>query len=264
MPPQSIWISAPLIPTDRALHKGGRQGHDSQIGSIAPKVSSNSIMHSYTSVDMENIVEIPCGFCAEFTGHASAEFQLRYGDRLNSRQIYNDGTFCAFPTIAQLQVGHLLLAPIAHFENFASAVKIHANEFLDAYKTVRDKVAQRGHVFTFEHGAREATGGGCGIYHAHIHLVPLSVALSVQELNVFVERSHQNLIDALRSLEERNEYILTQDSMGVISTLAGTSFGSQFMRKRLIERLGLDSPNDWRLADQHEPAMLAAVNLMGR
>jgi diadenosine tetraphosphate (Ap4A) HIT family hydrolase len=156
----------------------------------------------------------------------------------------------------------LLLAPTEHFENFSEAIRSHESEFAAAFALVKDKVSAFGHVLAFEHGATKSSGGACGIYHAHMHFVPLPYRTTAGNLGFEIERAHSNLESALMSVRGRSEYILLQDTQGDISTLSGAPFGSQFMRKRIVEAFGLGAPTDWRSADKMEPTMRQALSEM--
>lgn len=211
------------------------------------------------TLDGANNMDATCTFCAEFSANPSGEFLERYGELLATRLVYDDGNFRSFPTIGQIQFGHLLLAPIQHFENFSQAIVGREQSFSNAYAEIRSRVSALGHVLAFEHGAHRQSGGACGIYHAHIHLVPFPRPVSAGDLGLMVKANYSDLNCALRSVQGSEEYIVGQDSTGETWVLDGNSFGSQFLRKRIVEKLSLDVPSDWRLAAKIEPQMLGAV-----
>ncbi|MGA3053923.1 MAG: hypothetical protein ABSD63_06930 [Candidatus Korobacteraceae bacterium] len=204
-----------------------------------------------------------CTFCAEFSAAPFGEFTERYENVLATRLIYNDGIFCSFPTVGQIRLGHLLLAPFEHCENFSQVIGRRRREFTEAFNEVRLRASAFGQVLAFEHGAAKSSGGACGVYHAHFHFVPLPNPVTVATLNLPVETYYPDLASALEAVRGRPEYIVGQDSRGKTCVLEGAPFGSQFLRKRIIETLSLDVPMDWRLAPRIEAQMLSAVKIVG-
>ena len=204
-----------------------------------------------------------CTFCAEFSFGPMGDFAERYQKVLPTRLIYDDGIFCSFPTIGQIRLGHLLLAPLEHYENFSQVIGRRKPEFTLAFARVRLRASAFGQVLAFEHGATKSSGGACGIYHAHIHFVPLQNPATAANLNLPVEEYYPDLVSALESVRGRPEYIVGQDSQGEAWVLDGAPFGSQFLRKRIVETWSLDVPMDWRLAPRIEPEMLSAVKIVG-
>jgi hypothetical protein len=100
-------------------------------------------------------------------------------------------------------------------------------EFAKAFGEVRLRASAFGQVLVFEHGAGKSSGGACGIYHAHMHFVPLPKPVTADDLGLPVETYYPDLVSALESVRERAEYIVGQDSQGKTWVLEGAPFGSQ-------------------------------------
>jgi diadenosine tetraphosphate (Ap4A) HIT family hydrolase len=114
-----------------------------------------------------------CCFCREDAGHPS-EFSELYPD-LRSRTIYETPDFRVFPSLGQLNYGHVLLVPRRHVTAFGELDVSVRREALELYESLRLRLS---HKFSppvvFEHGSGGGDdSGGCGVMHAHIHLVPV-------------------------------------------------------------------------------------------
>jgi diadenosine tetraphosphate (Ap4A) HIT family hydrolase len=83
--------------------------------------------------------------------------------------------FVAVPSLGQLVPGHMLLLPRRHVTSFGELGIEYRREALALYTNVRHMLSRRySPVVSFEHGScRDAVSGGCGILHAHVHIVPL-------------------------------------------------------------------------------------------
>jgi diadenosine tetraphosphate (Ap4A) HIT family hydrolase len=114
-----------------------------------------------------------CCFCAEFAGEAT-DFHRLYPD-LAGRMVLETERFVVLPSLGQLAQGHLLIVPRLHATSFGELDEAARREVEKLYSDLR---ALMGRQFSppvcFEHGSsRSADAGGCGITHAHLHLVPL-------------------------------------------------------------------------------------------
>jgi diadenosine tetraphosphate (Ap4A) HIT family hydrolase len=114
-----------------------------------------------------------CCFCEELRTGWSADLSARYGDAAVDRAVWQSADFAAVPSLGQLAYGHMLVLPRAHTNSFAQAADPDRRR--DALASVVDVLeATFGPCVSFEHGTDDgATTGGCGIVHAHVHLVPV-------------------------------------------------------------------------------------------
>jgi hypothetical protein len=114
----------------------------------------------------------------------------------------------------------------------------------------------------FEHGALTCTGSGCGIYHAHLHLVPLPQR--VKPASIFPEFTgrSQNMNDTLRQFINCEEYLFFGSGEELVYAPVGElQFRpqSQFFRKRLADHFGLTKSWDWRHYTAMEPYMVETI-----
>lgn len=205
-----------------------------------------------------------CEFCAEIQGQESTRFHEIYGTVLSDRGAAESWNFIAFPTIGQLFKGSLLIAPKIHEETFAKLshkLKLEAIEFISK---MMNCIACYGSVIVFEHGASSDLGTGCGIYHAHTHLVPLPTVISHDELVEHTGNTASNMFEAWCEVEDLSEYLVLRDGTGSVTWFGGTqpnlTFGSQYLRRRLVEYFKLDNPWDWRKYTKIEPTLLETLS----
>lgn len=114
-----------------------------------------------------------CVICDEAEGRRSVNFTDRYPE-VASRTLWNDGALFTMPCIGQLSADHFLVMPVEHRSTWRECV--HEIGRLDEAigQTAALLEISAPELLVFEHGAREPRDGGCGIYHAHLHVVPLA------------------------------------------------------------------------------------------
>lgn len=204
-----------------------------------------------------------CDFCSEIQGNGRTRFHDIYAAVLPNRIIANRQHFVALPTLGQLVPGSLLVLPKFHIETFAQlseALQIEALHFINELELLLHRY---GDVFIFEHGAQSSCGGGCGIYHAHIHIVPLPKPIRHHELIEYVGQSAENLFEVWSNLQGCSEYLVAKDSFGTVVSYKPNKrgFGSQYCRRRIAEFFNLEQPWDWKAYNSVEPFLLESVEM---
>ena len=116
-----------------------------------------------------------CCFCASNPGEAEA---------LRRRTSWENEDFFVTPTVGELGPDHLLVIPRAHIPSFGHLRPDHALEAERIIDTHGELLSNgRTKVVVFEHGmASHSAAGGCGISHAHVHLVAVPRAFEVEPL----------------------------------------------------------------------------------
>lgn len=207
-----------------------------------------------------------CQFCKEIEGTGHTRFHEIYASVLPNRMVGDRRHFVAFPTLGQLVPGSLLLVPKEHVETFAQLPRALQLQSVHFMNHLESRLRCYGHLFTFEHGARCASGGGCGIYHAHVHLVPLPRPVSYGELLDFSVHHADNLLDVWSELKDCSEYLAVKDSHGTVvyctPNESSRGFGSQFLRRSIAEYLSIEQPWDWRAYTSPEPFLLETVETL--
>jgi diadenosine tetraphosphate (Ap4A) HIT family hydrolase len=186
-----------------------------------------------------------CDFCLEAKGGISATVHRNYPE-LRSRTIYRSESLFAVPTVGQLFANSLLLVSNEHIERFSDAPGLQP-EVQAALSELAEIVSAFGKPLIYEHGARCAGSGGCGIYHAHAHIVPLPYQISLRDLVGRSGSMHTSLAGAWQMASPDEDYLVAAFGGETLFCKGGdVGFGSQFMRKRVAEEYRLDRPWDWR------------------
>lgn len=203
-----------------------------------------------------------CEFCDELAGVPSSRFANLYRNDLQTRVVLENDEFVAMPTFGQLFAGSLLILPRRHVERFADLMTDEMRQVNAFLETLLDFV--KSNYVLFEHGARCVSGGGCGIYHAHLHVVPVPTYLKIEDMLPSVRVGHPSLLDAWSINCEKEEYIVACDTHGTVASIdqnviRENGFGSQHMRKLLVRHFSLDKPWDWREYEAPEQDLLQTV-----
>lgn len=101
--------------------------------------------------------------------------------------LYEDDFIYVMPDICPLSVGHLLIISKRHAQGYANTDKatLQAVEcFLTYYE---ERIGFRNYTI-FEHGAVIPYHAGASIDHAHIHIVPYQIDMSIILDNMFLKR----------------------------------------------------------------------------
>jgi diadenosine tetraphosphate (Ap4A) HIT family hydrolase len=119
--------------------------------------------------------QVQCDFCDELSGGTENSFSRIYKRELESRVLFHSDEFAVIPSLGQIVEGYLLVLPIKHFKALGDLNK----PSLDQLATILECVGRilknhYGSYVLFEHGTRSEGVGGCGIYHAHLHVTPLA------------------------------------------------------------------------------------------
>ena len=214
---------------------------------------------------MEKSGSRACEFCLELHDNSRARFTGIYPD-ISSRVVARGDGLVAVPTIGQLFQGSLLILPEQHYEtcaDFPAELQVGMCRLLDELLVIARRFGEP--VF-FEHGARNYTGGSCGIYHAHLHLVPLPQRVRPALLFPDHQGFAVNLLSGLRDLLGCNHYLLMGDDEDVVYSRVDAMMaqpGSQYFRRLLVKRFGLPRPWDWREFNEREPDLVTTLDAFG-
>jgi len=169
-----------------------------------------------------------------------------------NRPLIETENFVVVPSLGSLVPGWLLIVPKSHYISMGAIPDLLHSE-ADALEDrtralLKSEFAE--HVIVFEHGPSAANHGtGCGVDHAHLHLVPLNCDL-VEQVRPFVPNS---LKWKLGNWNERAEafslgqdylYCKHEDGCGVVAV--SDDFGSQVFRKAISGHLGMAEKFNWR------------------
>src|SRR5258706_12627640 len=95
------------------------------------------------------------------------------------RPLFESTNFVAIPSLGSLRKGWLLVVPKKHFLSTAALPPHLLQEMIKVKQALTEVLTESfGEIWAFEHGP--AGGGrlaGCGVDHAHLHIVPLEIDL---------------------------------------------------------------------------------------
>jgi diadenosine tetraphosphate (Ap4A) HIT family hydrolase len=164
---------------------------------------------------------------------------------------YNDH-FYLTPTIGELADRHSLLIPWSHVPSFAqlpATLSAEAEDLLARHCEAGS--SERNKVIVFEHGmSSHVATGGCGISHAHIHLVPVPREFEIGEVPKPDAAARWTELPPegwLKSLAELDGYLML-GCEGRFQAREVENLPSQYLRRWLADRLGR-SQWDWRQAE---------------
>lgn len=156
------------------------------------------------------------------------------------------------PTRGMLVEGWILAIPREHIlSSSALSARRRSELWHRADRAVALVASSYGPATVFEHGAVvPGSVVGCGVDHAHIHVVPLSFDLAE------LARSHPlgrdltwTPINDIRSVQDSqtvlSPYLVIQGPSGLGWRAAG-SIPSQFFRRVIADAIGCPSQFDWR------------------
>lgn len=200
-----------------------------------------------------------CVFCREIEGSRETNFAKRYPE-LSTRIVGETESLVAFPCIGQLSPGHFLIVPKKHVATMRdaaaatvafgaqfSAIAAHVHSLLD--------VDPQGSLY-FEHGAECPADGGCGIYHAHFHVVPGAGHVDLTSNFPGQSRSsHRDISSALTAVSSNGSYLMFGSSKkGFVGQSLTAPLPSQSLRRMVAQELKNDSW-DWREAGREADLM---------
>lgn len=208
-----------------------------------------------------------CDFCNENIGVPTIYNEI-YGEK--ERTVYESKTFKVFPCMGQLREGHLLIAAKAHVNSIGQLERSEQQELENIMAYVSDFYRKNYNMeaLCFEHGALNDSGqnGGCGIYHMHMHTVPIKTEEYAEIVNKISSEQENHLYnvtgvyDTSQYVREDRTYIFIEyidEQSDICSVLVNDSnfFVSQYMRKIVGETVHVKEW-DWKKNKNAEPEFI--------
>ena len=193
-----------------------------------------------------------CVFCRELQGGRDTNFARLYPE-LRSRVIAETESFVAFPCIGQLVEGHFLVVPRDHDCTLAKArgrIVSAGIELRALLNSAHEALGRRlSDSLLFEHGALSTSDGGCGIYHAHLHVLPNAGHINgrsfIESTGSFESESLELLYEGIS--HEQSYALIGSAEHGFTSWNLPQPLPSQTLRKKVATALEI-SEWDWRKA----------------
>jgi ATP adenylyltransferase len=165
-----------------------------------------------------------------------------------NKPILESEHFFAVPSLGAIVPGWILVVPKRHR---LSLRECRANEWSDLnfmVDTLCPILAFRyqSGLVQFEHGPSAISSAvGCGIDHAHLHVVATDIDLLSVAQSEFKDLDWKSLTEqeALLRLDSTNSYLYLRDQAGQHSVSESPDIPSQVFRKCLA--VATHRPNDW-------------------
>lgn len=212
-----------------------------------------------------------CDFCNERVGIETVYNKI-YGNR--NRIVYETELFMVFPCLGQLREGHLLIVSKEHINAMGMLDKDNLKELENLILLIGNfyKKTYNMSVLCFEHGVLDDDGssGGCGIYHMHLHLVPirenefLKVVDEVDRQGTNKVHPAQKLEDTCQCIAEGNTYVFfslfkrEQKKEMYIVNNSENYFESQYFR-RVVATVFSSEEWDWKMIKDEEETFLRTL-----
>jgi len=147
--------------------------------------------------------------------------------------------------------GWILIVPRQHFISMGALPDVLASEHQRFRTLVIDELSTTyPNVCAFEHGAcGPGRQVGCGVDHAHVHLVPLAFDLSAAAVELLPQGTgwvSGSISDCQRAFAQGLDYLFVEQPIGRGQIAVAPRFGSQILRKAIASAIGTPERFDWR------------------
>jgi ATP adenylyltransferase len=169
-----------------------------------------------------------------------------------NRALVNSGNFVVVPSLGALLEGWVLIVPKQH----AIATGELPDSLVDELYGLKNDVAvalseaYQSPVCVFEHGPnRERCAVGCGVDHAHLHVVPITFDLReavAPYLPADTRWQNATLRESQRAFAEGRSYLYCEQPLGFGYIATNENFGSQLFRRAISARMGVPNEFNWR------------------
>jgi len=183
-----------------------------------------------------------CCICNEILNSRFPE-KLRRIYSIENRVCYENENFIVIPSVSPIVEGHLMLIPKKHIKSLAYVDMDTLDSFKELVKKVFSFIKTKYcEPFLFEHGVGEDEFTGCGIDHAHLHILPIQLENQNRIFNAILSERNilhaGNMYELLSSIDKRKSYLLfgCQVNNMYFSTAEGAK--SQYIRKIISSIVG--------------------------
>lgn len=183
-----------------------------------------------------------CRYCTGFLSPKGTERQSIWNTTLMESQ-----HFLVVPTLGMLVPGWLLIITKEHYLNMGLLPDDLYSELEEIKKTVRQKVKEQfSSPVIFEHGpGYPGESSGCGIDHAHWHVVPLSFDLLPELTAHFPGRRIASTLKIKKVPSDTTTYIFYENQTEDAHLFHVNSLPCQFLRRLIAEKTGKREHWDW-------------------
>lgn len=171
------------------------------------------------------------------------------------RPVFQSENFIAIPSLGSLIEGWLLVVPRQHFISIGALTPTLLEEFASFKLDVAAHlISVYGEVCAFEHGPSAPNRQvGCGVDHAHVHLVPLRFDL-VDAATIHLPEAKWHAaswLECTHASAKGLDYLFVEQPLGVGRISVASQFGSQVLRRAIASSAGKLNEFNWR-SHRHE------------
>jgi ATP adenylyltransferase len=168
-----------------------------------------------------------------------------------NRPLLESNHFMVLPSLGAMVEGWLLIAPKSHLISMGELPKELESEFLALKREVVQLVENLyGSAVAFEHGPSATKRQvGCGVDHAHLHIVPVAhdleaaVAPFLPADAQWKDAHPQSCRDAFRA---GKDYLYLEPGSRHGRILVHDQLGSQLFRRAIAKCIGAEEQFNWR------------------
>jgi len=184
-----------------------------------------------------------CSLCSNLVSSDSPD--------LWNQALFETANFVVIPSLGSLVEGWVLIVPKKHFICMGALPADLLRELGQTKTAVGKMLSQQyGDVCAFEHGPHALNRQvGCGVDHAHLHLVPLEFDLrgAAESFMPSGVRWRPGSFESCRAaFDEGQDYLYIEQPLGRGCISAHIELGSQILRKAIAAQLGIPEQFSWR------------------
>jgi diadenosine tetraphosphate (Ap4A) HIT family hydrolase len=182
-----------------------------------------------------------------------------------NKPLHRSENFVVLPSLGALVEGWLLIVPTRHFLCLGALPAYVMPELQQLQDEVCSALMARyGAACAFEHGPSVTqTSVGCGVDHAHLHVVPVSLDLAVAVAPFLPENVPWRDGDSQmrrEAFQRGSDYLYLEQPIGRSRIAEHNRFGSQLFRRAIAENLRTTDFN-WR-ADPRLETVQATIDAL--
>ena len=201
-----------------------------------------------------------CSICSELRLGDAGELRRTVAGIVNAVLAVRQ-TYAIIPSVGALVSGHSLVVPLRHQTAFLAEAEEH--DIVDAMRACQPLLGAGESLLAFEHGSSaDDPTVRCGTSHAHLHVLPLRLALHASVLGIYPVYPVA-IADLRAQARHFGNYVAAftwQNRSGEGWVVPATGLPSQFMRQRIAAILGLSS---WDWKKDPRPAVVRATIDLG-
>lgn len=188
-----------------------------------------------------NLDSSSCYFCEEINNNRFPDEFVRNCGIVN-RVLEQCDNFVAVPSLSPITLGHVLIIPKYHVTSMMQVDRAMMSELENFTNKIMKIIAINiGAPIIFEHGIGEGKAGGCGVNHAHLHILPMKPD-SASNLQLIIDEQFSfsgatSLVELLSSGGNKKSYLLFGQNLKEIFYFYDENIPSQYLRRLIAKEM---------------------------